>query len=128
MWGEDVVHIADCEIVPVATYEIQATLDDIIFSDPLELPTIARPGIKYWGDVTGEWDGIRWKGPNGTVNMDDIQVAVRYFQGQPNKPQRHWVDVDPEVPDRVVNMADVFMLVQAFRSAEYPFSGPDACP
>ena len=48
-----VVHVGDCEIVPVAAYDLQATEDGSSFSEPLEIETIAMPTPKKWADVAG---------------------------------------------------------------------------
>ncbi|MBU0719424.1 MAG: hypothetical protein KJ749_14345, partial [Planctomycetes bacterium] len=54
----DVVRVADCAIVPVATYTILAARFEefppaLVFSDPFVITTIAKPGANYWADVAG---------------------------------------------------------------------------
>ncbi len=49
IWPEDLVYIGDCEIVPVATYELRATIHGTVFSDPLEVATIRKSlSQKVW--------------------------------------------------------------------------------
>ena len=127
-WSADprLIHIGDCPIVPVAAYEIQSTPDGIVFSDPVEVATIGRPGSKHWGDLVGEFDGT-WTKPNGIVNFDDVVAVVKKFEVDPNAPHFTWVDVESEVPNAVVNMTDVQLIIFAFEGALYPFSDPADC-
>ena len=39
-----------------------------------------------------------------------------------------WVDVDPEVPNAVLNFTDIFQIVQGFKGEPYPFRNPADCP
>ena len=128
IWPEAVVHAGDCEIVPVATYEIRATFDGVTLTDPLEIETILRPLPKWWGDCVGEFNGTTWSAPNGIVNMDDILAAVWKFKQLPEAPPLSWVDVDDEVPDKVVNFTDIHQIVLGFKGEPYPFGDPAGCP
>ena len=40
----------------------------------------------------------------------------------------NWADVEPQIPNRIVNFNDVFQIVLAFQGDEYPFANPDPCP
>ena len=126
-WPE-VVHVGDCQIVPMATYEIRSTADGVVFTDPFVASTIAQPPPKYWGDVVGSFTGTVWTAPNGVVNMDDVLSAVQRFQQLASAPPLTWVDVDGEVPNTVVNMTDIQQVVQGFKGEPYPFSDPAGCP
>ena len=123
-----IVHVGDCPVVPAATYEVTATMDEQYFSTPLEVGTVARPAPKYWADCVGILEGGVWTGPNGVVNMDDILGAVQRFQQLENAPHLTWVDVDEEVPNKVLNMADIYRIVQGFKGESYPFRAPAECP
>lgn len=135
VWSESVVHAGDCEIVPVATYEIRATADGATFSAPLAVNTINQPsGGKFWGDTVGAFDGVQWTSPNGIVNANDFLAALQKFQFLPTAPHVSIVDVqsvsaiDPCL-NRLTNIADVFILLQAFQGNLYPFTtDPALCP
>ena len=114
--------------MPVATFEVTATMDEEYFSAPLAVGTIAQPAPKYWADCVGAFEGSAWTGPNGVVNMDDIMGAVQKFQQLASAPPLTWVDIDGEVPNVVVNMSDIQRIVQGFKGEPYPFSAPAACP
>ena len=127
-WPESVIHLGDCEIVPVAGYEIRATVDAFAFTDVLALSTIAQPAPKMWGDCVGSFEETGWAGPNGVVNMDDIMAAVQKFQQLSTAPPLTCVDVDEQVPNAVLNMTDILQIIQGFKSEPYPFSDPADCP
>lgn len=127
VWAETVVHIGDCRIVPVATYELSATVTGDVFSAPLALSTIVQPTPKFWGDTVGDFSGA-WSGPNGIVNVSDFFAAVQKFQGIPSAPHATWVDVHDETPNGVVNFSDIFWIVKAFLGDAYPFVYPENCP
>ena len=108
-WPE-VVHLADCEVVPLAVYGIRAVLATPEPEDPesesaeLEVRTIARPDC-WWADCVGElgmyctgtWapctgDGDcpsgrscleQWPPPDGFINFHDITAAVFRFSMAP---------------------------------------------
>ena len=122
------VHVADCEVVPAATYSIRSTIDAVFFSDPAELTTVEEPTPKKWADVAGPFTGTEWDVPNGVVSMDDIMGVIQYFKAAPTAPPLFWVDIDPEIPNQVVNMSDVMQVVNGFKGLAYSFSDPAACP
>jgi hypothetical protein len=132
-WADEwpaVVHVADCQIVPVAKYEIRATPDGANFSDLLEVSTIALPippPPKWWADIVGMKVGDTWQEPDRVVNMDDIQAAIQSFEGQASAPHWTWCDIADDGPDLVVNMTDVQMITLAFQGAEYPYPDPADC-
>ncbi|MBU0717994.1 MAG: hypothetical protein KJ749_07085, partial [Planctomycetes bacterium] len=63
---------------------------------------------------------------NLEVNFDDILAGIKVFEGEPD-PIDSWVDIDPEVPDGVVNFADIYRIVFGFQGNPYPFSDPALC-
>ena len=122
------VNVADCEIVPVAAYEIRPTPDGSSFGDPILTATIAEPSPKKWADVVGIFNGVAWTGPNGTVNMDDVLAGVHTFKRAAGAPHWTWIDLGEEVPNAVVNFTDIQRIVQGFKAEPYPFSAPADCP
>lgn len=128
VWNEPVVHVAGCPIVSAATYGISGVLDEVVFSSPVQVSTVAKPGTKYWADCVGEWNGSEWTAPNEVVNMDDVMAAVQKFQQLPAAPHLTWVDIDPEEANAVLNFTDILRIVQGFKGEAYPFSDPADCP
>ncbi len=123
-----VVRVADCLIVPAATYSITATTQGTLFSEPLEVMTTPAPLPKAWADVVGEFTGDSWSAPDGLVGMNDIMATVQRFQAVPTAPPTMQVDVDGQTPNRVINMTDVLQVVNAYQGEPYPFSDPAGCP
>ena len=121
------LHVGDCPIVPLATYQVQASADGVAFTAALELQTITQPD-KWWADIVGEKVGEEWSAPNQIVNFVDIQAAIQKFENSLGPPHFTWVDIDGQVPNAVTNFADIQMIVLAFEGAFYPYSSPQECP
>ncbi|MFQ5592468.1 MAG: hypothetical protein ACE5HE_15025 [Phycisphaerae bacterium] len=103
-WTLSTLHIGDCEVIPVATYEIRACLppDGLICSDPLIIGTIGQPFVSpgfrgNYGDVAGTVVGTEFAPPDGFTNVVDISAYILTKQnyGTANNPQTHptWVDL-----------------------------------
>ncbi|MBU0717896.1 MAG: hypothetical protein KJ749_06565 [Planctomycetes bacterium] len=123
-----VVHVGDCRIVPVATYQVAASKDEVSFTTPLSLETIAQPTPHYWADCVGQMAGGAWNGPNGIVNFDDVSAAVQYFTSAATAPHLTWMDIEPQEPNAVLNFSDIQQIVFAFQGVPYPFIAPASCP
>jgi len=117
----DVVHVGDCEIVPLATYMVRAvdTVSDIE-SEGLMVRTILRPtvNVAWWADTVGAQQmrcngDLRqaactttaicggapclavWGEPDGFAGFDDVLAVLSAFQHKPSLAQAHftWVDL-----------------------------------
>ncbi|UCE60207.1 MAG: hypothetical protein JSU63_00365 [Phycisphaerales bacterium] len=96
----NLLHISDCQIIPVATYQIRACYppDGAICSDPITVATIARPLIGpdaagSFGDVAGQTDpgtgNFTW--PDGLANVFDLwALKMSMFGGGAHAT---WMDV-----------------------------------
>ena len=62
------------------------------------------------------------------VRFDDIQAGVMKFLVDPNAPHVTWMDLDEEVPNKIINFTDIQRLVHGFLGQAYPFSDPADCP
>ncbi len=122
------VHVGDCHVVPAATYEVSATCNGEILTDPLTVTTIPQPGVKYWADVVGDFGGAAWTEPQGTVNMSDIMAVLQCFSSTSSAPPLTWCDLDGQTPNAIVNMTDVQQAVAGFKGEPYPFPAPADCP
>lgn len=129
----DPVHVGDCEIVPVATYEVRGIIlgfdeeNPDHFSPSREISTIPQPGAKFWADVAGELLGS-WTPPNGVTNFQDVFSILQTFSVDPFAPPKTWTDLHPETPNRIVNIDDVLQAILAFQGFSYPWSQPSNCP
>lgn len=136
-WGTvpgGVVHVADCNIVPCASYSVEAVTDvpcnpgvPTVFSEPVIITT---SGV--WGDIVGGgFDEL----PNGVVDFVDISACVDRFRNSPIAPPGTWCDLGGNNPTQgvllAIDFSDISQVVDAFRGLSYPFSGPsapDPCP
>jgi hypothetical protein len=121
-WAESVVHLGDCDIAPVKTYGISATVDGVLFSAPLTIGTIEKPQGKFWGDVVGNFNGVVWSKPNGLVGVDDVNAMIKFLTLKP-APHITVVDLVGSAPTFVnfdVNATDLQMMLGAFKGDPFP--------
>jgi len=85
IWSEPVLHLGDCEIVPVADYHISATGDGAVFTPPLAIGTTPLPSLnlKQWGDTVGLNNGIEWTPPDQFTNVNDVLAILHFITVQP---------------------------------------------
>lgn len=129
VWDDfEVVHVADASVVGDAIYEVQAIeagcdVDDAAsYSGSLSLSTVG-----LWGDVSGSAVKGVPQPPDGATNFVDIQFCVLGFQMSPSAPPVSWLDIDPDAPTGIINLADAFRVVVAFQGGGYPYAGPVGC-
>ena len=123
------VSVHHTAIVPGGIYEISA-IDEGCFiefegnySAPLEVTT------SIWGDLVGTCAVIPCTPPEGVVNMGtDVTACLDKFRNLPNAVLKSRADIEPQVPDLLINISDVTYVLDAFRGFEYPFEpGPPLC-
>ncbi len=129
-WTLSTLHIGDCEIIPVATYEMRACAppDGVLCSDSLTIGTIEQPFVSpgfrgNYGDAVGPVDTIteEFTPPDGITNIVDVSAYILTKQnyGTPNKPQTHptWVDLhglgDGQPPQYILNISDLGQILKA---------------
>ncbi len=123
------LHVTDCEIVPGATYTVQAIpcgVDSGVegnYSDPLVIGTGSR------GNICGPWDVDHWSAPDTSVDVTvDVTACLEKFKNSFGAPIKARANVDPNVPGWKVNIStDVTQILDAFKSQPYPFTGPGTC-
>ena len=129
VWAEDLVHVGDCEIVPLAMYRVRATADSVAFSDPLEIGTIHKPGPRFHGDIVGESTGTCFTPPQGVVNITDIQAFLFCQQDRDGAPHLTWCDVIGmgvgSPPNFFPNVSDLQMLLKGVKGLTYLESHTD---
>ena len=150
LWPETTVHVGDCEIIPVATYEIQATGDGINFSAPLVIGTILLPELSPgffagYGDVAEAPIAGQYQPPGQIGNVVDIGCYVNTVQNYPSaSPSRVWAHKTwPDLaglgvgspPNYILNAADLQAITQGLQDAKwldnpghtYPADCPPNC-
>ena len=141
VWTEPVVHVGDCEIIPVASYEIRASRDGVAFTNPHPVNTIALPSLnnKLWGDVCGINNGTEWTPPNQFTNVNDVLALLAFISGAAIRPPFTVVNLQAissgdSCLNAFVNTADVQISVRAIAGDAYgpPATGkiinPALCP
>ena len=123
------IHVTGCDITPVAEFELRASFDGGgSFEPPVALRTTPQPSQgKWWGDTVGSFDPDtqQWTPPQGIVNIDDAVGVLKTWQEAPGAPEVPRSDVDPQEPNRLVNINDAFAILQAFTGDFYPHGCPD---
>ena len=127
-------------MIPTSTYDIVA-IDGALFSDPpLSADTQAKPGSKWHGACVGGSTGALgippnvWTAPNFTVNADDFVAAIKTFQdiNALNAAHVSATDMEPNLNgtqiNLIVNINDVFSIIQGFQGFEYPGPGIELRP
>jgi hypothetical protein len=132
------VHAFGPEVVPGATYEIQAVNswcavlptmcsdgygmdDESVYSFPLVVST------SRWGDITSDCGSWPLCSPMGSVSFLDIAAVVDKFKNLAIAPQKSQADLASHTPDLKVDFVDISYAVDAFRGQAYPFDGPVGC-
>ena len=141
VWSEPVIHVGDCEVIPVANYDVAATADGAVFSSSLAVGTILLPTLnsKLWGDTVGINNGSEWTPPNGFTNVNDVLGILAYINGAAIRPQFTVANLQAissadSCLNAFVNTADVQISVRAISGDSYgpPNTGkitdPAMCP
>ncbi|UCC30819.1 MAG: hypothetical protein JSU86_00800 [Phycisphaerales bacterium] len=141
----EVLHVTDDDIIPSAVYDAQAIdcecdfESEANYSAPLTITTSA------WGDLVRNCTTCPCGAPDGTVGVPtDVTAALDKFKNlrPPSIPceavMKARADVEPNLPDWLVNISDVTFVLDAFRgctfsnSPPFPFcfvwAGPGGCP
>ncbi|UCE59697.1 MAG: hypothetical protein JSU63_19925 [Phycisphaerales bacterium] len=141
-WNEETVHLTGCEIVPVATYELRASPDGVVLTLPLEVGTIIKPTVWYYGDTVGVGTGellpaMGYTAPNQIVNVNDVTAYLLTVDGD-TSPSVHptWVDLHGlsagAVPNYILNVSDLQRILFGLEGQEYTDASdqfnPADCP
>jgi len=124
-WNFAYIDIADKDVVPGASYTIEATLDGASF-----LPAVPLVTVPMWGDVVHDFIDGAWEPPIPAlpvVDFNDISAMVDRFRNLEAAPPMSWCDVQPAYPDAVVDFSDIGYVVDAFRGDSYLLDPPTAC-
>lgn len=127
VWTEPVVHVGDCEIIPVASYTIFANSAGP-FENPtgLIVPTITLPSLnsKLWGDAVGVNNGSEWTAPNQFTNVQDVLGILAFITNATIKPEftvanLQAISSTDSCLNAFVNTSDVLIVVRATAGDSY---------
>lgn len=126
-----VVHVSDCNIVPCATYSIDAITEPDYPSGPYSASLVLSTS-DVWGDIIG---GSVFDALDGSVDFSDISASVDSFKNATGSVSRSRCDLSSMNPTQgsnfPIDFSDISAVVDAFRGVTYPFAGPTAplaCP
>ncbi|MFQ5495660.1 MAG: hypothetical protein ACE5EX_09810, partial [Phycisphaerae bacterium] len=130
--GLGTVHVYHQSIAPGFEFSIQAVVQDCPLTDEANFSPPLTLAQSRWGDATGSFDSINrvWTAPDGVVDVtSDVIAIIDKFAGRGGAPIKARVDLEPAVPDRLINISDATRALDAFRGRAYPFDpGPPPCP
>jgi hypothetical protein len=122
-----VVHAYHAAIVPGGTYRVQQveqTCDraaESNYSAPLDIDT------SRWGDVVRDCTTIPCGPPDGSAGIVDVTALLDKFKNLPGALRKARADIEPALPDQLVNISDVTCGLDAFRGFGYPFTVEPPC-
>lgn len=123
--GVDLLHAYGAEIVPSASYDVQATACDVAvesnFSPALSVTT------SKWADVVDPFSP-----PSLTAQPDfgDISALVDKFRSLAGAAIKARTQLHPNIPNpsASIDFVDISDGVDSFKGLAYPYSGPSPCP
>ncbi len=115
-------------IVPGATYELRV-VDANQVGNPAATSSPFTIRTSIWGDLVQDCATIPCGPPNGIVGVPtDVVAVLDKFSNLASGPIKARIDVDPAVPDRIINVGDTGRVLDSFSGASYPFAAPTPCP
>jgi hypothetical protein len=126
------IHVADDEIIPGAIYDVQVINclcdggNEANYCEPLAIRT------PRWGDLVKDCTTVPCGAPDGIVNITaDVTAVLDKFKNLPNCVIKSRADLEPSVPDWLVNITDVTYCLDCFLGATFPpsgWTGLEGCP
>jgi hypothetical protein len=125
------VYVADDELVPGGIYDVQAIDCDCDLGNEANYSNPLRIMTSRWGDLVSDCTTVPCGPPDGVVNVTtDVTAVLDKFKNLPNAVVKARADLEPNLPDQLVNITDVTLCLDAFLGATYPpagWSGPAGC-
>ena len=130
IWNADEeIHVYHESIVPGGAYDVQVIDESCIINNESHFSPSLVLTTSIWGDVVKDCTGMPCGPPDGSVDIvTDVTSILNKFQNLANAPRKSRMDLEPAIPDRVINISDVTFALNAFSSSPYPFEpGPFPC-
>jgi hypothetical protein len=130
-WGTvGTIHVTHEWIIPGATFSAEAIDEtcDIHFENQYSVPLLlATCG---WGDVVEDCTVTPCGPPDGVVNVTtDVRALLDKWKNLAGAPRKVRCDLEPALPDHVINITDVTYGLDAFKGFDYPFAAaPEPSP
>ncbi len=121
------IHIYHEGIIPGGVYEIREIDATCPLSDPVEVSPALSLTMSRWGDLVGHCVVTPCTPPNGVVGVAfDAVALLDKFSNAPGAVTKARADLEPGLPDQLINITDITRVLDAFGGAPYPFAGPGA--
>ena len=129
-WGSiGEISVASDVIIPGGSYAVQAIGQGCQMSGTPRFSVPLAIENPRWGDVVGSCSVSPCTAPDGIVNVtSDVVSLLDKFQGLPGAPVKARADLEPGIPDMILNITDVTWAIDAFSGGSYPFAVPAGCP
>ena len=126
------IHVTGDEIIPNAAYYVQMIGCGSDFGDEANYSYPRAIYTSNWGDTVADCTVSPCGPPDGIVNIPtDVTAVLDKFKNLPNAVMKSRADIDPNLPDWLVNITDVTFCLEAFLGFTYPpsgWAGPGGCP
>ncbi len=125
------LHFTDDEIIPGAVYDVQIINcfcdgdNEANYSEPLTIDTTR------WGDLVKDCSTYPCGPADGLTGIVDVTAVLDKFKNLPNCVTKTRADIEPSLPDLLINITDVTYCLGAFLGETYPPSSwpdPGGCP
>jgi hypothetical protein len=131
VWTEPRVDLGDCQIIPVASYNVFTNSGTVMAPvenpTPFVVSTIDMPTLntKLWGDIVGPVSMGAWGVPDRFVSAQDVLALQNFLNAaaptKPLYPAANLIAISASDPcmNTQVGTADVLAVVQAAQGASY---------
>ncbi|MBI3836290.1 MAG: right-handed parallel beta-helix repeat-containing protein [Planctomycetes bacterium] len=122
------LHVAGIEVIPSSAYDVRQFAASCRGNEGTctAVSSALRVNTGRWGDVAAPFQAPS-PAPLTQPNITDVAACVDKFKAVPAAIIVARADVNPAIPNHVVDIADVANIVDAFKILVYPFPGPAAC-
>jgi hypothetical protein len=126
----DQLHVTHEGIIPGGEYVIQVIHRGCETSSESDYTAPATLINSRWGDVVSNCTTTPCGPPNNIIDIGDVVAILDKFRNAAGAAIKSRTDLEPRVPDLLINITDVTSALGAFRSGAYPFlpSGGPPCP
>ena len=127
---EGPVYVFDEVIIPGGTYRIEEIDNNCLLDGLLNFSNPLFSSTSTWGDIARPFDPttLQWPAPDGSVDATfDLLPMADKFTNLATAPSKPRTDLEPALPDRLVNITDLAYAVDSFRGLPYPFT-PNVSP
>jgi hypothetical protein len=123
-WGRfGTVQVFHHMLVPGGRYSVQIYDPACSLNDAENLSAPVQVSMGRWGDVAGlPLGGGAFGPPDARVDIiSDAIALLNKFNNRPNALPKARCDIQPALPDLVIDIVDVSRAIDAFRGMPYPF-------